>query len=85
MSQFQLKDNGEAYEVITAAVAELGRRDTPFSFGVVPDQTPDTQLVFFDLPRVSPLQFNIMTTGITDRRQLIERVKAAIAERLEGD
>ncbi len=85
MSKFQLKDKSEAYEVIKAAIDELGRSDTPFSYGVVPDQTPNTQIVFFDLPHISPLQFNIPTVGITDRQRLIGRVKAAIAERLESD
>lgn len=85
MSQFQLKDNGEAYEVIKAAIDELGRSDTPFSYGAVFDPPTGGQILFFDLPRVSPLQFNIPTIGITDRRQLVERVKAAIAERLESD
>ena len=61
------------------------RSDTPYSYGAVSDQPTGEQLVFFDLPRISPLQFNIPTVGITDRRQLIERIKAAIAERLEGD
>ncbi len=85
MSEFELKDKAEAYEVIKAALDALGRGDTPFSYGVVRDQTAGAQIVFFDLPRVSPLQFNISTVGITDRRQMIERIKAAILERLEID
>ncbi len=82
MSGFQLKDNREAYEVVKAAIDELGRSDTPFSFGVVIEKTTDSQIVFFDLPRISPLQFNIPTVRITDRQQLIDKIKAAIVERL---
>ncbi len=85
MNEFELKDKEEAYEVIQAALDALGRGDTPFSYGVVRDQTAESQIMFFDLPRVSPLQFNIPTVGITDGRQMIERIKAAILERLEID
>ncbi len=85
MNEFELKDQAEAYEVITAALDKLGRGDTPFSYGVVRDLTAEAQIVFFDLPRVSPLQFNISTEGVNTRRQLIERIGAAILERLEID
>jgi len=83
MSEFELKDKAEAYEVITAALDALGRGDTPFSYGVVRDQTAGAQIVYFDLPRVSPLQFNISTVGITTQKQLIDKIKEAIRERLE--
>ena len=85
MNEFELKDKTEAYEVITAALDKLGRGDTPFSYGVVRDQIAEAQIVFFDLPRVSPLQFNISTERVSTRRQLIERIGAAILERLEID
>lgn len=65
--------------------AQLGSRDTPFAYGVVPDPTARGQILYFDLPRLSPLQFNIPTDGITDRRQLIEKIKAAIRQRMESD
>lgn len=85
MNELELKDKAEAYEVITAALEALGRTDTPFSYGVVRDQTAGAQIVFFDLPRVSPLQFNISTEGVGTRPQLIERICAAILERLKID
>ena len=85
MSEFELKDKAEAYEVIKAALDALGRGDTPFSYGVVRDQTAGSQIVYFDLPRVSPLQFNIPTEGVGTLRQLIERIGAAILERLVID
>ena len=59
MREFPLQDKAAAYEVITAAVAELGRRDTPFAYGVVPDPAAHGQILFFDLPRLSLLQFKI--------------------------
>ena len=87
MSQrrYELKDNGEAYAVIKAAIDELNRSDMPFSYGAVYVQEKSNQIVFFDLPRISPLQFNIPTVGITGRQQLIDKIKAAISERLEND
>ncbi len=84
MSEFQLQDKGEVYEVIREAVAELRRTDTPFSYGVVRDQNSGGQIVFFDLPRVSPLQFNLRTDGLDTRRQVVDRIKALIVQRL-GD
>jgi len=85
MSQHQLTDKDDVREVITAVLNELGRSDTPYSYGVAVDRESAEQILYFDLPRVSPLQFNIILRGITERQQLIERIKAAIMERLEND
>ena len=85
MAYYRLQDKAEVLEVITAALATLGRTDTPLSYGVVPDPEGEGQIIYFDLPRLSPLQFNIRSGGITQRQQLIERITAAIAERLEFD
>ena len=85
MSKHQLTDKEEVRAVITAVLHELGRSDTPYSYGVAVDRETSEQILYFDLPRVSPLQFNVKVGGITERRQLIERVKAAIMERLEVD
>lgn len=82
---FQLQDKADVFEVISAALAALGRSDTPYSYGAVPNPEGKGQILYFDLPRLSPLQFNIRTTGITTREQLIERIKRAITERLESD
>ena len=38
MNDFWLKDKSAALEVITAAIKELGRSDTPYAVGVVDDQ-----------------------------------------------
>ncbi len=84
MNEFELKDKAEAYEVITASLDALGRGDTPFSYGVVRDQDSGGQVVFFDLPRVSPLQFNLRTDGVDTRRRVVDRIKALIVQRL-GD
>jgi len=83
LSQFWLKDKSEALAVIEAAITEMGRSDMPYSFRVVTDQIAGGQIVFFDLQRVSPLQFNVTTGGIAGRQQLVERIKAAIVERVE--
>ncbi len=83
MSNFWLKDKSAALAVITAAIMELSRTDTPYSFGVVDDQATGGQIVYFDLPRVLPLQFNVTTSGVLGRQQLIDKISAAIVERLE--
>ncbi len=80
MNDFWLKDKSEAFFVIEAAIKELGRTDTPFSFGVVRDQAAGGQILFFDLPRVSPLQFIITTKDVSGRPQLIDKIKTAIVE-----
>ena len=85
MSDFWLKDKSEALGVINAAIKELGRTDTPYSVGVVDDQAAGGQIVFFDLPRISPLQFNLTTNGVAGRQQLIDQIKAAVIERLGID
>lgn len=85
MVKYQLQDKSEVAAVITTALAELGRTDSPFSYGAVNDPEGDGQIVYFDLPRISPLQFNISTSRIKTRRQLIARIKRAIEERLAID
>ncbi len=85
MSQHQLTDKEDVREVITAVLNELGRSDTPYSYGVAVDRETAEQILYFDLPRVSPLQFNVKLGGITERKQLIARVKEAIVERLGVD
>jgi len=73
----------EVYEVIKAALSELGRTDEPYSYGAVRDGETQQQILYFDLPRVSPLQFNIIASENLDRAQLIGKIKAAITQRLE--
>ena len=85
MSEFRLKDGAEVYEVVREAVGKLGRSDIPFSYGVVRDQDSGGQIVYFDLPRISPLQFNLRTEGLGSRRQIVDRIKAMIVERLGDD
>ncbi len=82
MSDFWLKDKSAALAVITAAIKELGRSDTPYYYGVVDDQGAGGQIIFFDLPRVSTLQFNVTKSDVSGRQQLIDKIKAAIVERL---
>ena len=57
MGQYRVKDKGEVNELITAALVELGRSYTAFNYGVVEDQPTTGQIIFFDLPRLSPLQY----------------------------
>ncbi len=85
MRQYRVKDRREVHELITAALSELGRSYTPFNYGVVEDQSTGGQIIYFDLPRLSPLQFNIATQRITNRQGLIERIKRAITDRLSID
>ena len=85
MIGYQLRDKEEVRALLTAVLKELGRSDTPYSYGIAFDRETSEQILYFDLPRVSPLQFNIKVGGITTREQLIERVAAAIIERLEVD
>ncbi len=85
MSEFRWKDKEAVYEVIREAIGELGRTDTPFSYGVADKEgRVGVQIVFFDLPRVSPLQFNLRTDDGDSRRQIVDRIKAMIVKRL-GD
>ena len=82
MRAFRLKDKSEALAVTTAALKKLGRSDTPYAVGVVAHQAAGGQVVCFDLPRVSPLQFNVMTKEVSRRQQLIDKIKSAIGERM---
>ena len=81
MGEFRLRGKAEAYEVIREALEECGRSDTPYSYGAVPDTVTNQQVVFFDLPRLSPLQFNVSTEEVTDRTGLVAKIRRAITER----
>ena len=83
MSNSALTTKREVYEVIKAALEELGRADEPYSYGAVRDGDTQQQILCFDLPRVSPLQFNIFASKQSDRAQLIAQIKGAITQRLE--
>ena len=83
MSSSALITNREVYEVIKAALEELGRTDEPYAYGAVCDGDTQQQILYFDLPRISPLQFNIWASENSDRAQLIAKIKSAIAQRLE--
>lgn len=85
MSEHQLTDKEDVRQVVTAVLNELGRSDTPYSYGVAVDRETAEQILYFDLPRVSPLQFNIKIGSLTTQKQLLERVKEAIMERLKAE
>lgn len=85
MGEFRLKDEAEVYDVIREAVAGVGRNDTPFSYGVVCDEVAGGQIIYFDLPRVSPLLFNLRTAGLDSRRQIVDKIKALILVRLGAE
>ena len=83
MTKFRIKDQREAFGVIRAAVERLGRDDTAYNYGAALDPTTGGQIINFDLPRVSPLQFNITTAGASGRVELIERIR--ITDRLADE
>lgn len=85
MTEHRINDKIETLEVICAAIWHLGRDDTPYTYGAALDPETSEQIVYFDLPRVSPLQFNISTAGATDRVDVIERIVRAIRFRLTDE
>lgn len=85
MLKFRINNQQEALDMIRAAVERLGRDDTAYNYGAAIDTATDEQIIYFDLPRVSPLQFNVSTAGAGGRVELIERVRWAIADRLAAE
>lgn len=75
------------HHLMEAALEHLGRRDEPYSYGIAPD--PDDagrQIVYCDLPYVSPLQFNVEFEGgggDFSREPLTKLIGQAITRRLE--
>lgn len=82
MGEYRLKNESEVYAVICAALAELNRADTPYSYGAALNRETNEQIIYFDLPRVSPLQFNVSTKGIATREELVTKIKTVIAKRM---
>lgn len=85
MTQYRIADKIEALEVIRAAVWRLERDDTPYTYGAALDPETGEQTVYFDLPRVSPLQFNISTAGATKREEVVERIVRTIRSRIADE
>lgn len=74
----------DAYQLIKLALAALGRMDEPYNYGIAEDKSSGRHILYFDLPYVSPLQFNIEFDGVNlSRESLIEIIKQAIKRRLE--
>jgi len=48
------------------------------------DAETNRQVVFFDLPRLSALQFNVSTEEVSDRAGLVAKIRRAITERAEA-
>ncbi len=69
--------------VIREVLEGCGRCDTPYSYGAAPDSETGRQLVFFDLPRLSVLQFNVSTEEVSDRAGLVAKIRRAITERAD--
>ncbi len=80
-----IKDKDDVLGIVGEALSMLRREDGIFSYGVVEDQANGGQLIYFDLPRVSPLQFNIKLGRGQNRAQAVALVKEAIQSRLESD
>lgn len=73
----------EVYNLIKAALAELPRYDEPYSFGIAEDVGTDNLVIYFDLPRVSPLQFNITVPHDASHEAVTSRIKQTIEQRLK--
>ena len=85
MTEYRIDDKIEALDVIRLAVWRLGRDDTPYTYGAAIDPETGQQIIYFDLPRVSPLQFNISTEGATEREEVVERIVRAVRSRLTDE
>ena len=80
---FELKDKDEAYAVIREALYRLGRSDEPRSYGIAPHPETGHPTLYFDLFRISPLQFNVDVSPLPTRQEMIERVRLEIQRRIE--
>ena len=84
MGAYEVKDSTEVLELIRQSLTELGRDDAAYRYGVAHDHESGKQVVYFDVPRVSPLQFNIyVEPEIKTRQDLSRKIKAAITARLD--
>ncbi len=50
---------------------------------MVDDEASEKQLIYFDLPRISPLQFNLTLERSLSRNEITHRIKEAIQTRLK--
>ncbi len=78
----QLYENAEVHQLIKTALATLGRTDEPYSYGAVQDQDHTQHILYFDLPHISPLQFNITVASDMSRESVVEIISQAIKRRI---
>lgn len=78
----QCYSKAEVYQLIKLAQAPLERTDEPYNYGVAEDQRSGQQILYFDLPYVSPLQFNITFAGDLGREAVVDMISQAITQRI---
>lgn len=83
VSRSVIKDKDDVLAIVGEALSALGRDDGIFSYGAVEDGKSGAQLIYFDLPRVSPLQFNIRLDRGISRDETVAIVQKAIQERID--
>jgi hypothetical protein len=73
----------EVYNLIKAALAEFPRYDEPHSYGIAEDVGTNDLVIYFDLPRVLPLQFNISVPYNSSPEVITSHIKQTIEGRLK--
>ncbi len=81
--QQQLYEKAEVHQLIKTALATLGRTNEPYNDGAVQHQDPAQHLIYFDLPHISPLQFNITVASDMTREALVEIISKTIKRRID--
>jgi hypothetical protein len=79
-----LQNKEDIYNIVKAAVSALGRSDEPYSFGVAEDSEAGRHIIYFDLPRISPLQFNVYFDNDLGHEVIVDLVTQKIKQRLES-
>lgn len=82
---YRVKDGAEALDLIKEALLALEREDNVYHYGVANDAESGQQVVYFDVPRISPLQFNTyVTPELETRENVIAALRSAINRRLSS-
>ena len=82
---YEVRDKDEVWQLVREALADLNRDDVSvYHHGVAVDEERGLQVVYFDIPKISVLQFNIyVTPEITSRNDLLMIISGAINKRLD--
>ena len=84
MNGYRPEDKEAVKALICKALEQVGRSDSAYNYGIVFDDRTMNWVIYFDIPRISPLQFNLtLSSHISSESALVEQIRDEISRRMK--